>query len=523
MDLTKLSDEDLMALKAGDLSRVSDAGLMALKGVEQPPQSPKQGAVERTISNIPSSAARFGEGIYQSISHPLDTLKGVADLAAGTLRNVTPDSVRSVIDRMDPNPGAAENASAVASSVGDFYKNRYGGLENVAETIQTDPVGFAADVSALAGVGGMLAPGKAGAALGQVSKYTNPLTAASGAAKVAGKAVGAGGKQLLGLTTGVGPENISQAFKAGKAGDRAFIESMTGQRSATEVLQEARDALQTMRQTRGGNYKANIASTAADKTRLNFGDIDKAVSDTMASLKFGSQWKIGKDQLGKVQEMEKIVRNWRIDKSMHTPMGLDALKQRLDALYPDSPAHTQAQRAITSVRNAVKDTIVKQSPEYAKTMGEYEAALKMEREIERALSLGKNAAEDTAIRKLQSLSRNNVNTNYGNRLELAKTLEQQGNVSLMPAISGQAMNSWTSRGLGGQLGMGGTVTAAALMQNPLLASLLLPQSPRAVGTALYAAGRGAKAAGGTGLTADMLAKTGLLGYALDQAQAKQDW
>ena len=35
MDLSKLSDKDLMALKAGDLSLVSDAGLMALKGGPQ--------------------------------------------------------------------------------------------------------------------------------------------------------------------------------------------------------------------------------------------------------------------------------------------------------------------------------------------------------------------------------------------------------------------------------------------------------------------------------------------------------
>ena len=32
MDLTKLSDDDLMALKGGDLTKMSDAGLMSLKG-----------------------------------------------------------------------------------------------------------------------------------------------------------------------------------------------------------------------------------------------------------------------------------------------------------------------------------------------------------------------------------------------------------------------------------------------------------------------------------------------------------
>jgi hypothetical protein len=40
MDLTKLSDNDLMALKAGDLTKVSDEGLMHLKGESQPAAKP---------------------------------------------------------------------------------------------------------------------------------------------------------------------------------------------------------------------------------------------------------------------------------------------------------------------------------------------------------------------------------------------------------------------------------------------------------------------------------------------------
>jgi len=518
MDLSKLSDADLLALKAGDLSKVSTEGLMALKGQGEQP-APQDGALIQSVKNIPGSAMNFAKGIANTVMHPLDAAMGVLDLGAGTLRNLSPASLRGAIDAADPNPQSAVRASDAASAVGQFYKNRYGGLENLKQTAIEDPVGMAADVSAVLGIGSALTPGKVSKALSVASRYTNPLTAVE--AGVRGAA--AIGKQGLGLTTGVGPENISQAYKAGKAGDRAFFESMTGQRPATEVLDEAKGALQTMRETRSSNYQANIASTAGDTTKLKFGAIDKALTDNVNSLKFGSQWKIGKDQLSKVQEMEKIVRNWRADPSMHTPIGLDALKQRLDALYPDSPAHAQAQRAITSVRNAVKDTIVKQSPDYAKTMAEYETALRTEREIERALSLGKSAAQDTAIRKLQSLSRNNVNTNYGNRLELAKILEEQGNASLLPAISGQAMNSWTSRGLGGQLGMGGTIGAAALMQNPMLAGLLIPQSPRAVGTGLYALGRGARGVERMGINPERLGRAGLLGYALDQASQQRDW
>jgi hypothetical protein len=41
MDLTKLSDEDLMALQSGDLSKVSEAGLAVLSGAEAPKQTKK--------------------------------------------------------------------------------------------------------------------------------------------------------------------------------------------------------------------------------------------------------------------------------------------------------------------------------------------------------------------------------------------------------------------------------------------------------------------------------------------------
>jgi len=174
---------------------------------------------------------------------------------------------------------------------------------------------------------------------------------------------------------------------------------------------------------------------------------------------------------------------------LHTAEGLDALKQRLDALYPESPMQKQAQRAITSVRNTVKDTIVAQDKNYAKTMKAYEESLGLEREIERALSLGDRASADTAIRKLQSLTRNNANTSFAYRKELADALTKQGGAELMPALSGQALSSWTPRGLAGQgtaLGIGAT---GALSLNPTAAALLPLTSPRLVGLGAYGAGK----------------------------------
>jgi hypothetical protein len=122
-------------------------------------------------------------------------------------------------------------------------------------------------------------------------------------------------------------------------------------------------------------------------------------------------------------------------------------------------------------------------------MANYEEALSLEREIERALSLGKKSAADTAIRKLQSLTRNNANTNYGYRMELAKVLQQQGGQDLMPALAGQALSSYVPRGLAGQGAALGIGAGGALTFNPMAAAMLPLTSPKIVGLGAYGVGR----------------------------------
>lgn len=134
---------------------------------------------ERTaqmIGNIPGSAAKFFGGVAESFLHPIDTATNMLDLGAGALRNITPKPVSDLIDRYDPNPEAGARASAVANKVGDVYKDRYGGLENIKRTVIEDPVGAAADLSTVLGVGGAVVPGRAGAALSTAANYTNPLS-----------------------------------------------------------------------------------------------------------------------------------------------------------------------------------------------------------------------------------------------------------------------------------------------------------------------------------------------------------
>jgi hypothetical protein len=73
MDLTKLSDADLLALKAGDYSKMSDDGLKALKASSAPEDAPVTAG--GTAKAVAAGAAKGTLGIIGGIpTPPLDRL-----------------------------------------------------------------------------------------------------------------------------------------------------------------------------------------------------------------------------------------------------------------------------------------------------------------------------------------------------------------------------------------------------------------------------------------------------------------
>lgn len=442
------------------------------------------------LKNIPSSAVNFGKGMFNAAMHPIDSLGNLGDAAAGGLKNITPKPLADLIDKIDPNPAAADRAVNAADAVGNFYKNRYGSASGIKNTLSTDPVGTAADLSAVLGIGAELAPGKIGSALSRASSLTNPISAVAPVARAVAGPAETIGSHVLGATTGVGPENIRTAARSGLQGNTSFYDNLTGKADMTDVLDAAKQNIQNMGAQKSAEYRANMANVKGDKTVLNFNNIDDAVDNANKMVNFKGQSK-NPQASEAVQKISDEVDKWKqLDPAeFHTPEGLDALKQRIGSIVENIPFEQKSARlAASNIYNSVKNEISAQAPTYANTMKEYSDASDSIREIERALSLGNKASADTAMRKLQSLSRNNVNTNYGNRLDLAKTLEQQGGNEILPAIAGQAMNTWMPRGLAGQAEGIATLGAAA-MHHPAALGLLPFQSPKAVGATAYGAGR----------------------------------
>jgi hypothetical protein len=237
-----------------------------------------------------------------------------------------------------------------------------------------------------------------------------------------------------------------------------------------------------------------MSNISKDKSILSFNGIDNAVNNAMNKVSYKGQI-VNQKAFEKVAKAKAEVDAWKqLDPAeFHTPEGLDKLKQQVGAILEDIPFEQRTSLTVVNdVYNGIKNEIKKQAPTYAKTMQAYSEATDLIREIERTLSQGKNASVDTQMRKLQSIMRNNVNTNYGQRLNLAQQLEQAGGKQILPALAGQALNTYTPRGLQGASSIPTSLMAGSLFGNVAVPLSLATSSPRLMGEAAYGAGRVAK-------------------------------
>lgn len=442
----------------------------------------------KALSNLPSSTANVFQGIGETVMHPVQAAENLYKIGKGSVQNVT-------------GMGSDVEAQNMADAVNKFYKQRYGSEAGLKQAIATDPAGVMADVASLAGGGaGVLSkvPGmtKAASVLSQTASAVDPMVNALRAGKAAVAAPTWAGKQIVGMKTGVGTEALGEAYRAGEAGGKTaetFAANMRGNVPVTQVLEDAKSNLSAMNKAKQDQYRSGMVDIKNDKTALDFGDIDKALSNAEARTKFGT--KITDSTANKaVEDVRAIVDDWKNSDpaQYHTPEGMDALKKKINDevlskldVVKDKNAHG----AIGDVYKTTKSTIEKQAPTYAKVMKDYTEASDLMTEIERTLSLGQKASADAAMRKLQSIMRNNVNTNFGNRLDLARELEAAGGKEIVPAIAGQTFNTWTPRGIQKAAAAPTSLMSYGVGGAPLAVADLAASSPRLAGEVSYGAGK----------------------------------
>lgn len=333
-----------------------------------------------------------------------------------------------------------------------------------------------------------------GGALSPVAAMKGLPALASGVSSLAKPLI----TNTLGVTTGAGSKAIEGAYEAGKAGGtaaQAFLDNMRGNAPISDVVDSAKDAVAQLGRDRAAAYQAGIGSTIkGDPTILDMQPIHDAVANSLEVGKFKGI--TTSESAQKVRDaVMNVLSDWQsLDPAeYHTAEGLDALKQKIgdlayegniaDAVKPGSPGA----KVLGGAYNAIKGQITAQAPGYAQVMKDYSQATDELRNIQSTLSLNPKANVDTSLRKLQSIMRNNVATNYGARTQMAGRLVDAGANDLIPALSGQALSSMTPRGIA-TVGDIGAIGGAALAGHPGALMALPATSPRLVGEAAYGLG-----------------------------------
>ena len=484
-----------------------------------PAQMPLSDVAYGAITNLPASAGKYGRELYEAVTNPIATASSILDVGAGALQKLLPKQVVDFVNQFESNPEASQRAVQTANAVGGEYAKRYGTLEGFKQAVATDPVSVMGDMSILLTGGGSVAakvPGiaKAGQMAVQVGRTIDPLNIAAKAVTKPFQLAEALVTPSLGLSTGAGAEAIREAAKAGMAGGTkadAFLEQMRGNAPIENVVSTARDAVSELYRNRSNAYMSGMTGATSSKTVLDFNPIDAAIAKAEKVGTFNGI-PIRKNAAEALSEIKQVIEQFRAGDPaiFRTVEGFDKLKQAISDIQQSQPYGSPARKVADELYGAVKNEIVKQAPEYAKVMSDYENASALLKDIQGTLSLNKNANVDTSVRKLQSILRNNANTNYGRRVDLARELEATGVPgadTLFPQLAGQMLSSKTPRGIQGGI-LPASAGGAALMTgmtNPATAALIaagaMASSPRLVGEAAY---YGGKAAGTTKMLSDAL-------------------
>ncbi len=121
------------------------------------------------VSNIPSSGVEFLKNTVQPLLHPIETGKTLTKTGIGFIEKLIPGD---------------QGHEQFADSMLNFFVERYGGMDRFLNTIQNDPVGFAADLSTVFGGAGTALQAskigllsKAGKVASKAGKVLNPAMA----------------------------------------------------------------------------------------------------------------------------------------------------------------------------------------------------------------------------------------------------------------------------------------------------------------------------------------------------------
>lgn len=434
---------------------------------------------------VPSSARLIGD-LFQAVANPIDTVTSLSQVIGGGLRK----GLRNLGVDMDGRPDSEQ----MFDSVVDGMAEKYGTADGFKKALATDPASVLADVSVLVtgGASAVARTAVTGSRTANVAKgVSNVATKLDPVALVAPvigkgvtKTVGAVAPAVASFTSGVGRKSIEKAYESGVEGGSALKQFRDNMKGADPqlILDDALANLEKLRQKKNTDYQAGMKELSASGVEVMYNKIDYAISQIAKESNRLSD--------GTMDTINSLVRKIKQSKEMgyNTVAQMDDLKQSI-AEIGEAATTAGGKTHAETVRKAVVKAIEDVAPDYLKVMESYGEAANQMKELKRTLSVesGGKTNPDTALRKLLSIMRDNVQTNYGRRVTLAEELEKMGGTEFINKIAGQDMASLTPKGIlgrilgGGAVGYGAATGGLGGLLTPGAIPALALTSPRVVG------------------------------------------
>ena len=429
----------------------------------------KKNTFLQAINNVPSSSYQLINDIITPILSPIQTAKDLKALGSSVINLIRPEE---------------QGNEQLAREVGNFFKERYGGIDNIKETFATDPMGMLSDVSIILTGGATLAPKASATAnvLTKASKLTSPIE------NLAGKAIGTtasltgeGVKQISGVLTGTGAGALDTAIQTGKnyktglfankvqkQKQKDFIDAIKGDISAEKITTDLEKAVKDIKTSKNIDYQNSLKKLKLHEKKINPDTIINKINayldqqSTKITLADGkTTMATGYNRFSNktnrlVNTIKKELDIIKNNPNLHTAEVFHNLKFKIDDMYSKDASGGFAKTNI-EIADLIDNQLGELSNGYKSMNKAYSTAKKLEKKLITELGLGNKKGATKIMNQLLSVMKDQNLTNYGTRLETLKTLDNITESNIFEKLAGTTLSNVVPSGIVGRGAMGAGV------------------------------------------------------------------
>ena len=437
--------------------------------------------------NAIPSAVGVGKSMLDAVTHPAQTVHGLAQLGRGVVGQVTGSQSTT-----DPQ------ALAVARALEQHYSTTYGSVKGFKQAVSTDPASVAMDAStALDGLGAVAKGADLGAlanladkASSAVDPVANAVRLATAPARLLSNPVT---RAAQSVATGVPMTALKLAKAAGETTDPAlrdaFMTFHQGDADPLTFLDATQQAMKARMQRQSQEFMDKRATMAG--TPVGLTNTQKALQDAVGQMNTGATGGWGAADHAAMNDAWTYIN----DVANRPPSGqtldeVNALKQQMYQLGQRTPPGKARNLIQGPIYHGVRADLVAANPQYADLMEQWQRGIANIDEIKGTLGLRGKApvASATLMKSIKAMGK------PGGEGVLNQLAAEDPRIPFM--LAGAATSSWTA-GLGHNL-LGAVMEQPWLMAmshaNPVAAGVgiganLAATSPRIAGALNYGAGR----------------------------------